>query len=121
MDMRLLDIEEREERAEATDDGEGEADRGVEMSDELEELKGYDAIDITGACVGGSGAEKKEEAECGNGTSRNEETWVSVEAAEVNEEEDSEKKQVQAQMRKRSSPASGKAQESNLEYGESVE
>lgn len=68
MDMRLLDIDEREERAEATDDGEGEADRGVEMSDELDELKGYDAIDITGACVGGSDAEKKEEAEVGDGT-----------------------------------------------------
>lgn len=68
MDMRLLDIEEREERAEATDDGEGEEDRGVEMSEELAELKGYDAIDITGACVGGRDAEKKEEAGVGDGT-----------------------------------------------------
>lgn len=68
MDIRFLDIDEREERAEATEEGVGEADRGVEMSDELDELKGYDAIDITGACVGGSDAEKKEEVEVGDGT-----------------------------------------------------
>ncbi|TDZ59829.1 hypothetical protein CTRI78_v004971 [Colletotrichum trifolii] len=43
------------------------------MSEELDELKGYDAIDITGACVGGSDAEKKEEAGwCTNGTGRDE-------------------------------------------------
>ena len=41
-DMRLLDIDECEERAEATDE-EGEDDRGVEMS-ELAVLKEYDAI-----------------------------------------------------------------------------
>lgn len=38
MDMRLLDMLEREVRPETTDDEEGELERGVEMS-ELEVLK----------------------------------------------------------------------------------
>jgi hypothetical protein len=54
MDMRLeLDIEECDDRADATD--EGEMDRGVERLSELDVLWAYDAI----ACVRTGGEERK--------------------------------------------------------------
>ena len=56
MDMRLLDIDECEERAEAIED-EGELERGVEMS-ELDVLYEKDAIG-TIACEDGGGDKRK--------------------------------------------------------------
>jgi hypothetical protein len=63
IDMRLLlDIDDWEERADATDE-EGEIDRGVEMSelDEVELLYANDAI----ACASGSRSRSREKEEGG--------------------------------------------------------
>jgi hypothetical protein len=58
MDMRLeLDIDECDDRAEATDDVEGELERGVEISEPVAVLGAYDAM----ACAGWSVGERKEE------------------------------------------------------------
>ena len=60
MDMRLLDIDEWEERAEAIED-DGELERGVEKSEPDGVYEEYDAIG-TIACEDG-GAEEREEEE----------------------------------------------------------
>ena len=58
MDMRLLDIEDWEERPETTE-ADGEMDRGVLMS-ELEVLKAYDAIGTIACAKGPRGDERSE-------------------------------------------------------------
>ncbi len=69
-DMRLLDIEDWEERAEAMDE-EGDVERGVETSDELAVLNcWYDAIG-TMACAG----EVEEEGEEGGEQPEERESW----------------------------------------------
>ena len=55
MDMRLLDIDEWEERAEIADDEDGEVDRGVDVSEEKVMARANDAI----AC-GKGGIEREE-------------------------------------------------------------
>jgi len=61
MDMRLVDIDDWEDRPETTEE-DGEVDRGVERSDwEPAELYAYDAIGTIGGLVKGGGDERRKE------------------------------------------------------------